>query len=295
MKPFRRVLLFVLGIGLIIFGIRLSGGFDPPSFRIISELWRGEGVFGEKVAEPTRVLEKPLKFAVMSDIHSDWVNFKKALGKAKEDFGPASVETSARQGFVIITGDLTTVGEKKELIEAKKVLDESGLRYYVIPGNHDLWLSNKTNGNLFEQVFGKDFQSFKEGEVKFILINNGGYKGVGEVGTEWLKAEVEECPKIICLVFMHMPLNHPNSKHVMGEDNTKVTKEADEIRKLLVDSKVKELFAGHLHYYNVYDLGGLKTTLVGAVNEERNVESLKFTEVVLQNGYISREEVFIPN
>lgn len=293
MKLFKKVLGLILVVGIIIGGIwGIGRQRDKKGL---------EGQAGQEIAG------KPLKFAVMSDIHSDWENFRKALGKTKVDMGvrPSFAEASAGKGFVIITGDLTTLGKKSELTEAKKILDASGLRYYVIPGNHDIWWGRKFKEDIWSEVFGKSFLSFRDNGVKFILINNadseGGFEGFGvrqlaDGGQKfWLKKEAEECLRIYCLVFAHMPLNHPNSLHVMGEDNPKVASEAGEIREILGKYGATEIFAGHLHFSSSYELGGLKTTIIGAVSSDRNVQSPKFVEILWNNGKIVRTDIFIPN
>jgi 3',5'-cyclic AMP phosphodiesterase CpdA len=235
-------------------------------------------------------VEKPLEFAVMSDIHLDAGNFKIALEKAKAD----------GEDFVIIVGDLTSLGKKEELSAMKKILDESGLKYYAIPGNHDLWASNQKKGNLFRQVFGPDFQSFKRDNFKFILVDNGSFSGIdailGEDGQSqgvWLKKELVECPQIDCLVFMHIPLNHPRSFHIMGEENPQVALEAKKWAEVLVESEVKEVFAGHLHFFSSYTLDGLETTVVGAITGNRNPQSPKFLRVIEEGSKLDQKEVFL--
>ncbi len=262
----------------------------------------GVGNFGKRTDLTIIPTSEPesLKFAVMSDIHLDTESLEKGLKKAKKD----------QAEFLIITGDLTSLGKKDELLEVKKVLDGSGLKYYVVPGNHDLWASRQFKANIFQEVFGKDFQSFttslklrgtsKDEVVKFILVNDGGFGGIrevrgdgGEGQGEWLEKELEECPQITCLVFMHMPLNHPNSLHVMGEGNEKVTAEAKKWVEILVQEKVKEVFAGHLHYSSSYELDGLKTTVVGAITRDRNLQSPKFLEAGQEKGKLEKKEIFV--
>lgn len=292
MKFLKRVLVLLLTVGVavgVIWKIR-----EIRETRLRPDVHRD---FGE-------AKEKPLGFAVMSDIHSDWNNFRKALEKEKNDVG---FERDER--FVIITGDLTTIGKKSELLEAKKILDENGLKYYVIPGNHDIWWGRKYKQDLWGEVFGKSFQSFKNDGYKFVLVNNG--DGIGEFSNiknkkekiknkdeelgqmDWIKKETEECLKVYCLVFMHIPLNHPNSLHVMGEENPIVASEAAQLIRLFVDNKVQEVFAGHLHFSSSYELDGLKTTIVGAVTADRNFQSPKFLEVVMENGNIEKRDVFL--
>jgi len=241
-------------------------------------------------SSPSAPTVKPLKFAVMGDVHSDAENFVVALEKAKTN----------NDDFVIIVGDLTSLGKKEELLAMKKVLDESGLKYYAIPGNHDFWSSNPPKANLFWEVFGPDFQSFKKNDFKFILADNGSYLGInalmGEDGQnqgDWLRAEVAECWQISCLVFMHMPLNHPRSWHIMGEENPAVVLEAKEWVKVLTENKVREVFAGHLHFFASYELEGLRTTVIGAIAGNRNPQSPKYLEVIWKGKELDKKEVFL--
>jgi len=232
-----------------------------------------------------------IKFAVMADVHSDWDNFKSALEIAKKD----------ESEFVIVAGDLTTIGKKEEFLEAKKILDESGLKYYIILGNHDVWYGRRLNQDIFGEVFGNTYFSFKKDGFKFILINNGDDTGGLEKikGTEgqkkWIEKETEECLKIDCLVFLHIPLNHPSSIYIMGQDQPAVASQAGELIELFKKNKVKELFAGHLHFSSNYELDGLKTTIVGALTSERNFQSPKFLEIWAQNDGLKKQDIYLEN
>ena len=221
------------------------------------------------------------KFAVFSDIHSDTANLAKALKITKDD----------EMEFIIITGDLTTIGKKEELLKIKKNLDESTIKYYVIPGNHDLWFGRQIHQNVFREVFGQEYQSFNIDNTKFILLNNGDdYQGIGEQQGLWLDDQLRDCPKIICLVFMHEPLNHPYSTHLMGESELKVASQAAELATSLVKNQVKEVFAGHLHSANEYQINDLKTTIVGSLSTNRNPQEPRFLEVL---GTDQQKEIVI--
>lgn len=233
------------------------------------------------VLYPTEINDKPVKFGVMADVHLDWDNFEKFLKISKQ----------RGEEFVIVAGDLTSLGKENELVSARNVVDRSGVKYYVVPGNHDLWMANKTKEPLFNQVFGRDYQSFKQGNNKFILVNNGNYLGLGNNQWLWLQNEVGECRVLTCVAVMHMPLNHNFSNHIMGEGSTMVTVEASNLIKLFQENNVREIIAGHLHYSTSYELGGIRTTIVGAVSEERNNQTPRYTEFVIDNGQLEREVV----
>ena len=228
-----------------------------------------------KVLPTPTIVEKKVKIAIMADVHSDEEELRRMLAKAKE----AQVE------MVVIAGDLTINGKIAELGKVKMVLDESGLNYEVIPGNHEYSSEN------FNNFFGKDYQSVKTGEVKLILINNAYKNGLGEEQTEWIKGEVAECQVSVCLAIMHKPLNNFFSAHVMGEGNEEVAEEANWLRKLLIDNGVKQIEAGHLHYASSYELEGIRTDIVGAISRERNTQSPRYTELMIGKNLIERRVV----
>lgn len=219
-------------------------------------------------------------FAVLSDIHSDYASLQKAIAKAQADGAE----------FIIVAGDLTTVGKREELNKVKNILAQGGVFYYVIPGNHDLW-SVKNRENPFREVFGPDYQAFQKDSVKFILIDNGdGSVGVDETQDNWLKQELADCPRLYCLVFAHMPLNNSVSRHIMGEDSPAVASQAARLVKELIRAKVKEVFAGHIHYLSSYELNGLKTTTDGAIFTDKGAEPGRFLEVTVHLPEIKLEK-----
>jgi len=79
----------------------------------------------------------------------------------------------------------------------------------------------------------------------------------------------------------------------MGQEAPVVATEAAQLRELLVKNKVKQVFAGHLHYSSDYELGGLRTTVVGAITADRNVQSPKFLEISVSGGKFVQKEVFV--
>ncbi|MCW1948977.1 MAG: metallophosphoesterase, partial [Candidatus Shapirobacteria bacterium] len=217
-----------------------------------------------------------LKFAVMADIHNNTGGLKKMMKKAKSD----------GMEIVVLAGDLTEDGKRSELTAIKKVLDGSGMRYEATEGNHDMRQS------LFDNIFGKSFQSIRFDGIKLILIDNSDYRGLdkgvlsGKGQKAWIEKEVAECKTIICVGIMHMPLNHPTSDHLMGEANGNTAKEAVWLRKLLVSSGVKEIETGHIHHFKTYTINGLKTNQVGSGS------SSDFSEFTIDSsGKITRKQI----
>ncbi|MBI2465524.1 metallophosphoesterase [Candidatus Shapirobacteria bacterium] len=261
MKPgLRMAIILGLLVGLVIVLVAWKINVEPKALPIVSVL----------EPTPTVVVEKPLKFAVMSDVHMNWTDWRKFLAKVK----PSGQ-------MVLVTGDMTSLGKKNELLAAKKVLDESGVKYAVVPGNHDMWESDRIHNSLFNEVFGKEYRSIHLEGRKFIMINNGRATGLGLMQRAWLEDELKECQVTKCVVMMHMPLNHGISAHIMGEKNKKVSEEAGGLVKLLKANNVVDIIAGHLHYSGSYELDGLRTYLSGAVTRERNTQTPRYTEFTL--------------
>lgn len=256
----------VLALILLIVGVGIFWNFNDRKETV--------KIFNEILPTPTLV-EKKVKIAVMADVHDDDEELKIMLNKAKS----SGVE------MVIIAGDLTNEGKRSELTKIKKVLDSVTLKYAVVPGNHEYDL------DLFKDVFGKNYQSLKIGEVKLILIDNSYWKGFDEMQKNWIESEVKECKVFICVAIMHKPLNNILSTHVMGENNIKATDEALWLRELLISSGVKQIEAGHLHYASSYELEGIRTDIVGAMSRNRNNQSPRYTELMIGRNLIERNVV----
>ncbi|MFH1840729.1 MAG: metallophosphoesterase [Candidatus Shapirobacteria bacterium] len=252
MKPWQKIVLVILGTGLVIAGIYLFRQSRPDQTT--------EQTGARQLADAPTPTENNFTFAVMADIHSDWESFKKGLEMAKSD----GVDV------VIVNGDLTTIGQKEELLAAKKILDEGGLPYYVLSGNHDIYLSQKMKVDLFAEVFGPPITSFEKNNFLFILIPQGELPG----------KTIERCLLITCLVFVHEPPYHPTSDHIM--EPAKALK----LLKLLKNNQAKTIFTGHLHYNMEYEFNGLRTIISGALGRERNLQSPRFLEYTPLTGEV---------
>src|SRR3989344_1266077 len=189
-------------------------------------------------------------FAMLADSHSDNLYLKKALDQIKKDYPTVK--------FLIGLGDYTEVGTLDELKLVKKEFDSFGIRYFLIPGDHDLW-DARDKGNdpttNYRQVFGLTYQSFSEGNFYFILINNSdNYLGLGENQLTWLGRELEKANQSAGIyVFAHEPLYHPSSDRVMGKVESKLKEEAEKLTEMLSGSGVNQVFFGDIHFFSEYE------------------------------------------
>lgn len=234
------------------------------------------------------------KFAVMADSHNDINNLSKALKQAKAE--------GAR--YVIGLGDYSNVGTVGELQQAKDVFDASGLSAYHTAGDHDLWdprnrgIAPITN---FSDVFGAPYHTFSDSNVRFVILSNGdNYLGIDGVQEKWLedtlrvvRDESEKGSLKTTFVFLHEPLYHPSSDHMMGKEEPGLKKQAERVAESLAQAKVGEVFAGDIHAFSQYNdpKSGLKMTTVGALTSERNTQKPRFIMVdVFEDGSYNIED-----
>lgn len=234
-------------------------------------------------------------FLLVADSHNDNTNLQKAINQAKQMHPDLS--------FIIGLGDYTDVGTLDELKSAKKQFDSSGLRYFLVPGDHDLW--DARNRSLpatanFREVFGPNYQSFNFSQFKFLLLDNSDdYQGLGEDQIKWITTELEKAKNDQAkgiTVFLHEPLFHPSSDHVMGKVEKDLKQQARNLIFQFKGAGVKKIFAGDIHYFSEYEDGETKLPMVtvGAVTGDRNPQSPRFAiGYVFEDGTVKVEDVEI--
>lgn len=253
------------------------------------------GIEQENTTEEKEANFKPkaplsFKFVLAADSHNDNENLKKALSQTKGI------------SFVIGLGDYTDVGTLAELQSAKKIFDSAGIRYFVTPGDHDLWEArDKGRDPLFNvtQVFSRPYQSFNYKNARFLILYNAdNYLGLGEDQKKWLEAELsrvkEEKETNLVLAFTHEPLYHPSSIRGMGKVEPKLIDQAKEITKILKNGGVVEVFAGDVHYFTRYTEPetGMQMTTIGALTGVRNAQNPRFAVVsVFDDGTYDVEDI----
>lgn len=114
---------------------------------------------------------KPFRFAFLSDTHIGSPD-----GKAEEDLRRtvADINNMNDIDFVVITGDITELGTNEELPRSKKLFDSLKVKYYIIPGNHDVGWS-ESGGMGFISTFGNDRFVFDHNGIRFIGCSSGPY------------------------------------------------------------------------------------------------------------------------
>lgn len=253
-----------------------------------------EKVLGKSI-EDSASANTLFSFLLVADSHNDNANLKKAISQAKQMYPDLQ--------FIIGLGDYTDIGTIEELKSAKNEFDLSNLRYFLLVGDHDLWdardkgLAATAN---FRQVFGLSYQSFSFKDFRFVLLNNAdNYLGIDDNQQEWISEELNKAKadgtKGI-FVFVHEPLFHPSSEHVMGRVENKLKLQAKSLSFQLKETGVLKVFAGDIHYFSQYEEPAAKLSMitVGAVGSQRNPQTPRFAVVsVREDGSTKVEDVEI--
>ena len=153
---------------------------------------------------------KPFRFAFLSDTHIGSPD-----GKAEEDLRRTvqDINNSSDIDFVVITGDITELGTHEELPLAKKILDSLKVKYYIIPGNHDVGWS-ESGGMGFITTFGSDRFTFDHQGIRFIACSSGPYVRMsdGHIPRDamtWMKNILDTTHVNMPVIFLnHYPMDN---------------------------------------------------------------------------------------
>ncbi|HMK05695.1 MAG TPA: PQQ-binding-like beta-propeller repeat protein [Ferruginibacter sp.] len=153
---------------------------------------------------------KPFRFAFLSDTHIGSPN-----GNADEDLRRTVNDINKMNDidFVVITGDITELGTNEELPRAKKMFDSLKVKYYIIPGNHDVGWS-ETGGMGFISTFGSDRFAFDHNGIRFIGCSSGPYVRMsdGHIPRDamtWMKNILDSTALNMPVIFLnHYPMDN---------------------------------------------------------------------------------------
>lgn len=152
----------------------------------------------------------PFRFAFLSDTHIGSPN-----GNADEDLRRTVNDINSKNDidFVVITGDITELGTNEELPRAKKIFDSLKVKYYIIPGNHDVGWS-ETGGMGFISTFGSDRFAFDHNGIRFIGCSSGPYVRMSDGhiprdAMNWMKNILDTTNINMPVIFLnHYPMDN---------------------------------------------------------------------------------------
>lgn len=216
------------------------------------------------------VKDKPIltRVAVMSDSESDW----NSLGIALKEVKARGIE------HVIHLGDLTQLGVEADFAVAKKLFDESGLNYYVVPGDRDLW---KSGGSVsgFSKYFGDSYRLVEIDSINVMLIDNSNeFEGIDPDQWQFIESNLPNSDWIV----IHNPI-HISSSIVGQKGMGDYSQEVEDQRVALLDkvknSDVKIVLAGDQHLFSENvdtDRRSLSYYVAGSLSQGRNLQQPNF-------------------
>jgi 3',5'-cyclic-AMP phosphodiesterase len=159
----------------------------------------------------------PFSFVQISDSH---IGFSKPFNPdARVTYRAAVAKIAAmtnKPDFIIHTGDVSQLSKDSQFDDADRIVRESGLTVFHVPGEHDVL--DEGNGKAFLDRYGKGtkgagWYSFNHRGVHFVaLINVLNLKagGMGDLGPDqlaWLKDDLAAYGSSTpVVVFTHIPL-----------------------------------------------------------------------------------------
>lgn len=189
-------------------------------------------------------------FTKDASFEHETVNFEFAIATANR----------LKPAFVVITGDLINKGgDGAQAAEYKRIsakLDPK-IRLFSVPGNHDVG-NEPTAESLasYRERFGKDYYSFRVGDIAGFVLNSNLEKGVKNVQAEavkmedWFRSELAKAKQEgvqNLIVFQHIPFFVKDANEAEVYNNVPL-ETRQRFLKLLHDYGVRYIFTGHLHY-----------------------------------------------
>lgn len=215
-----------------------------------------------------------------------------------------------KPAFVVMTGDLVNrAGDAAQIAAYQRIaarLDQR-IRLYNVPGNHDV--GDAPTPELlaaYRHNFGRDYYSFREAGVAFVVLNSVLIHSPQKAGDEparqeaWLRKELAQIradgiQRVI--VFQHHPwfLLHPEEPdqyfNIPLERRTRYLK-------LFAESGVTHVFAGHYHINAAGRAGQIELVTTGPVGKPRGNERSGFRSAIVSEqgvGHTYHDFGAVPN
>ena len=199
---------------------------------------------------PTGADETEFSFIVCGDPQNNYEVFDKIVSAAKD------------VDFLIVAGDLTGSGTSTEFQNFLPHLEGKGIKYYLVPGNHDVATGPVS---AYESFLGPRHQSFQHKNAYFVLFDNSDpNRGFDQQERDFVKAALDSRPKNVQHVFAvcHVPPGYPYSLSE-GISQSSGINLNDDIPPVLSTGGVELLFCGHYHAYKRYKSDGLEVVITG--------------------------------
>lgn len=167
---------------------------------------------------------------------------------------------------MVDTGDVSESGSRDELMLYMNLVDESGLEFHTVPGNHDVGSGGVSQE--YEEIIGPYYYSFDYAGDHFVIVDNADDQtGIDDSQMQWLGEDLAASNGMRHqFVFAHIPIADARlpSGHVSGEKGGEGLRSGRQLVELAGDSpNVEAFFFGHIHAYLAYQIGGIDAFVTG--------------------------------
>jgi 3',5'-cyclic AMP phosphodiesterase CpdA len=202
-----------------------------------------------------------------ADFAHETANFEFAIAAANR----------LKPAFVVVTGDLTNkAGDAAQIAEYRRIAAklDPAIKLYSVPGNHDVG-NEPTAESLarYREHYGRDYYSFRSGDIYGIVLNSNLEKGAEKVTEEaakmeaWFRAELAKAKQSGAkhvIVFQHISFFLKEAKEPDQYFNVPLPAR-EKYLKLMHEYGVRQVFAGHYHRNELGSDGDLEMVTSGPV------------------------------
>ncbi len=161
---------------------------------------------------------------------------------------------AVKPDVIVISGDITMRARTKEFVAARDFLKSLDFPQIIVPGNHDIPLYNVYSRffrslNKFRHYITEDLEpAYRDDRIAIYGLNSARsfalVRGVVDMNQiRKICAEFDKLPQdVLRIVVTHHPFDLPDG---FGAHN--LQRKPDEAVKLLINSKVDLMLAGHTH------------------------------------------------
>ncbi|MBU2499073.1 MAG: metallophosphoesterase [Proteobacteria bacterium] len=229
---------------------------------------------------------KDFSFAVFAENRNSDVAFENLLKLIDHDQDIA---------FAVSLGDMVQKGEKgRYRFFLRQARENLGIPLLTAVGYHELRGKGR---DLYHDIFGPLYYSFRIGENYFIVLNDTHKQGLDPSQKEWLEQELGNANGYETrIVFMHAPLHDPRG----AKGGPSIPEEASErLIRLFLKYRVTHIFASLGHGYVEGHWQGIPYTMTGGAGagwsgDDSVGASFHFLKVSMKAGKISVEVERVP-
>ncbi len=233
----------------------------------------------------------------------NYLLFRRKVFNHKQLFSLVDLFRSEKVDLVVVSGDLTTTGHKKELKQAARLLrmfEEEGIPHLLIPGNHDFYLKKDEKKKRFYRFFGKSksplaTQKIESGKLSsdwwYVALDTAyasplfSSQGLFHPSMdEELEKVLNEIPKEVnVLCVNHFPIFAPDGPR-------RALKRRENLCEILKNHpEVKLYIHGHTHKHSIADLRSSSLPIILDAGCASYAEQGTFNMIELENKSIKVE------